>query len=287
MSEPPPPERSIEDPAGAWPMDKNLTELSGLQPLFVSSERSFGILHNTYFVKLVPGRSSLVAHELRMMLLAEDCSVIPLGRVFDRGTICGFITPREKTITESAGQFGTQTICPQLTRQERLELIAETCLLVSYTHSKGLIHGDIKPSNILRCSDGSLRFCDFAEATKKGSSMLPRGFTPQYAAPALLKGNPRPLTVAEDLYSLGITIWEIYTGQIPFAGVDEDTLEDLIRSGGQPDMSLIDDANILALITTSLEATDKQLDPCFGHYVSDVGSVQDTKEGAHVRPQAA
>ncbi|KAF8749435.1 Protein kinase domain [Rhizoctonia solani] len=193
----------------------------------------------------------------------------------------------QKTITESAGQFGTQTICPQLTRQERLELIAETCLLVSYTHSKGLIHGDIKPSNILRCSDGSLRFCDFAEATKKGSSMLPRGFTPQYAAPALLSGNPRPLTVAEDLYSLGITIWEIYTGQIPFAGVDEDTLEDLIRSGGQPDMSLIDDANILALITTSLEATDKQLDPCSGHYVSDVGSVQDTKEGAHVRPQAA
>ncbi|KAF8749453.1 Protein kinase domain [Rhizoctonia solani] len=260
MSEPPPRRQSVKDPAGAWPMDKNLTKLSGLQPLFVSSKCSFGILHNTYFVKLVPGCSSLVAHKLRMMLLAEDCSVIPLGRVFNRGILCGFITLRERTITQSAGQFER----PDSRRHKTIQSLA----LLQWI---------------------SL-LCDFAEATKKGSSMPPQGFTLQYAAPALLSRNPRPLTVAEDLYSLGITIWEIYTGQIPFDGFDKDTLEDFIRSGGQPDMSLVDDANILALITMSLEATDKQLDLCFGHYVSNVGPVRGTRGepvAARRRPRGA
>ncbi|KAG8695751.1 hypothetical protein FRC08_007571 [Ceratobasidium sp. 394] len=249
---------SVTAPSGSWPMDGNLANISGFRALFVSSIRSFGVFQDKYFVKLVPGRAEILEKELRMMLLAGDCSVTPLGRVFENGQLCGFLTPYEKPVTVPLGPYETHIVSPELSRSERLRLIDDLCSLLSRLHARGLIHGDVKPSNLLRCSAGDLRFCDFAEASVEGDGATPNAFTVRYASPFLLRSHHvKPLTRAEDLYSTGISIWEIYTGHIPFGDVDEETTEDIIRDGGRPDLSLVDDSAIATLVTRYLDSGDR------------------------------
>jgi hypothetical protein len=60
------------------------------------------------------------------------------------------------------------------------------------------------------------------------------------------------LTRADDLYAAGVTIWHIYTGNLPFQDVNEEELEDRIREGLRPDLSGIDDESIKELIVKYL-----------------------------------
>ncbi len=67
-----------------------------------------------------------------------------------------------------------------------------------------------------------------------------------------------PLTRADDMYAAGVTIWHIYTGHLPFENIDEGDLDLLIANGLRPDLSVIDDEAVRALICTYLQAGE----PC-------------------------
>lgn len=88
-----------------------------------------------------------------------------------------------------------------------------------YLHKKGFIHRDIKPANMLVQADGTLKVIDFGLArslddiVNKGTQI--RG-TPAYMAPEQLLGEP--LTGATDVYQLGITLYELASGKLPFEG---------------------------------------------------------------------
>ena len=70
------------------------------------------------------------------------------------------------------------------------------------------------------------------------------------------------LTEVEDLYATGISIWEIYTGRIPFADVDEYTIEGVIKSGVRPDITLIDDTIVAELVVSYLDSGDRSIHEC-------------------------
>lgn len=91
-----------------------------------------------------------------------------------------------------------------------------------YSHACGVLHGDIKPSNVMLCEDG-VRLFDFGlgqaeEGSLAGLPQLSRSrfnaWTPSYAAPELLDGGQ--LSVSSDLYSLGCVIYELACGKHPF-----------------------------------------------------------------------
>ncbi len=85
---------------------------------------------------------------------------------------------------------------------ERLVLVAKLCRAVHYAHRRGLIHGDIKPSNVLVDGRGEPRLVDFGISRMKGGGLgSSYGLTPDYASPEQRAGDP--LTTASDIWQLG------------------------------------------------------------------------------------
>ncbi len=109
-------------------------------------------------------------------------------------------------------------------------VILDICGTLDFLHCKGIIHGDIKPSNILvsSCSDGGLKptFTDFgfAEPARPQDSAWWKG-TPSYLAPEIIRGEKH--THQADLYSLGVLVYQSIFGKLPF---EEEDLSQLARS---------------------------------------------------------
>jgi serine/threonine protein kinase len=99
----------------------------------------------------------------------------------------------------------------------------QTCEAVAYAHEEGIIHRDVKPSNLMVDGNGRLVVTDFGIADTvhtvmaRVTSMTMPG-TPLYMAPELFLGNPA--TPASDQYAIGITLYEFVTGKPPFADGD-------------------------------------------------------------------
>jgi eukaryotic-like serine/threonine-protein kinase len=111
----------------------------------------------------------------------------------------------------------------------RLQLFRQACEAVRYAHAHAIIHRDIKPSNILVTDEGSVKLLDFGIAKQldaadgssgKTRTML-RLMTPAYAAPEQLVGSE--VGVQADVYSLGVVLYELLTGVLPFASADVPT----------------------------------------------------------------
>jgi serine/threonine-protein kinase len=90
---------------------------------------------------------------------------------------------------------------------------------LSFAHRNGIIHRDIKPHNIIVGPDGRLKVTDFGIARSGASQMTEAGSivgTAQYLSPEQARGAP--VDPRSDLYSLGIVLYEMLTGKVPFTG---------------------------------------------------------------------
>jgi len=134
-----------------------------------------------------------------------------------------------KAILQRRGRFSVP---------EAIQLMVQSCAGVGYAHRAGLVHCDIKPQNLLITPDRRLKVTDFGIARALASiqpeekSDIVWG-SPQYFSPEQASGGPP--SPASDVYSLGVILYEMLTGRLPFIADSPVELARMHRDDPPPD----------------------------------------------------
>jgi eukaryotic-like serine/threonine-protein kinase len=108
------------------------------------------------------------------------------------------------------------SMCSRLSIAECEPLVRQTLAALECIHAHGIVHRDVKPSNIMATQDGVWKLMDFGIAREQGSDATvgPSLGTPEYMSPERLLG--RAATPAADLYAAGVLFYEALAGETPF-----------------------------------------------------------------------
>src|SRR6059058_1866833 len=182
-------------------------------------------LNRTVALKIIGlGQWASKAHVKRFRLEAEAAArldhpcIVPIYEVGERDGCCYF----SMKFVEG-GQLDEVVRRTPMSIRQAAELIAKVARTVHYAHEHGILHRDIKPGNILLDQKGEPHLTDFGLARLvETESTMTRTLdvlgTPSYMAPEQAVGNNAAVSSVTDIYGLGAVLYQLLTGQPPFAG---------------------------------------------------------------------
>ncbi|MCC6678727.1 MAG: protein kinase [Phycisphaerales bacterium] len=180
---------------------------------------ALAVIHNASERHRFENEITLVASMRHpFVVTVYDSGVTPDGRFY---IAMEYI--RGLRLDEWAGRLGRGTARRSPGLRAKLGLMIKVCDAVQSAHTRGIMHRDLKPSNILVDSDENPRLLDFgvARTTLRADEhqTLTGQFagTPAYASPEQVAGSPDQIDTRTDVYSLGVVLFEVLTGRLPYA----------------------------------------------------------------------
>lgn len=216
-----PPEALLPPPRiGPWQLEE-LIGAGGMGSVY-RARRVDGLFEQSVAVKFIRPMQgavqveALIDAERHLLARMEHPGI---ARILDGGTTAEGLHYLVMEFIDGA-PLDDHVRAARLGESARLLLLREVTAAVAHAHQHLVLHCDLKPANVLVTAEGRPKLIDFGVARLQGvvDAALPDGFTRAYTSPQRLAGAPP--AVADDIYSLGVMLREILTGQ---AARDEET----------------------------------------------------------------
>ncbi len=141
-------------------------------------------------------------------------------KLYDTGSEAGhYFLTMELLLGEDLGSLIKRANPPP---QRALTLLSEACAGLQAAHARGVVHRDVKPANLFVQREGPLKVMDFGIAKLADATALTNTGTflgtPQFVSPEQVRG--KEVSAATDLYSLGVVMYLLFTGTLPFQDKD-------------------------------------------------------------------
>ena len=210
--------------------------VGGLANVYLANDLKLGrsvaikVLHSE---RTDPNGLKRLESEVRLQAQLEHAGIV---RLFDVGT-----GTQPYLVMEFVAGADFSTMMPKLTLPERLFVVRQATLGLSYLHERKIVHRDLKPSNILISRTGEVKLADFGLSrwvdddqglTREGSAVG----TVRYMAPE--QACRQPTDHRADLYALGVILYEICTDHPPFDGPSAEVLAQHVHAKPNPPSTL-------------------------------------------------
>jgi serine/threonine protein kinase len=181
--------------------------------LDLTRERTVAIKVLLPQLAMEPQFRSRFEREAEVLRGLEHPNIVPILDYGEEGGLAYIVMPFMKV-----GTLSDYLDNGHLTIDQAVQIIEQITSALQYAHHAGVIHRDVKPSNILIDEDGNAWLSDFGFAHVHDATLSLTGSaligTPAYIAPEIVSG--KPVSQLSDQYSLGVVVYNLYTGRLPY-----------------------------------------------------------------------
>ncbi|MCC6623248.1 MAG: protein kinase [Deltaproteobacteria bacterium] len=183
--------------------------------------------------------------EARVAATLEHPGIVPVydAGQDEAGTYCVMRVVRGRSLADTLRALSS--LPARDARAARLALVRPLLAAaeaLAYANQRGVLHGDVKPGNLMIGELGEVQVVDWGLARALGSGAPRFGGTPRYASPEQTRNEP--LDAKADVWGLGATLFEVLAGEPPFASLSADDAARALAAGDAPDLSRLSAAPI-------------------------------------------